>query len=49
MSRNVLKYVVDTTVFRKVKHDGDKQHLQNNLDKLVKWSDKWHVITFWEM
>ena len=29
-----------TQVFRKVNTDGDKQHLQNDLDKLVKWSEK---------
>ena len=39
---NVLKF--DTKVFRKVNNDGDKQHLQNNLDKLVKWSEKWQML-----
>ena len=28
-------------MFRKVNTDGDKQHLQNDLDKLVQWSEKW--------
>ena len=28
----------DTKVFRKVNTDGDKQHLQNDLERLVKWS-----------
>ena len=41
---NVLKFANDTKVFRKVKYDGDKQYLQNDLDKLVKWSDKWQVL-----
>ena len=37
-------------MFRKVKHNGNKQHLQNDLDKLVKWSEKMaDVIQFWEM
>ena len=36
---NVLKFADDTKVFRKVNNDGDKQHLQNGIDKLVKWSD----------
>ena len=31
-------------MFRKVNTDGDKQHLQNNLDKLVKWSEKWQIL-----
>ena len=46
MPSTVLKFAYDTKVLRKVKHNGDKQHLQNDLDKLVKWSD---VIKFWEM
>ena len=33
-----------TQVFRKVNNDGDKQHLQNDLDKLVKWSEKWQML-----
>ena len=33
---NVLKFADDTKVFRKVNTDGDKQHLQNDRDKLVK-------------
>ena len=24
--------------------DGDKQHLQNDLDRLVKWSEKWQML-----
>ena len=34
----------DAQVFRKVNTDGDKQHLQNDLDKLVKWSEKWQML-----
>ena len=41
ITSNILKFVDDTNVFRQVKNDGDKQHLQNDLDKLVKWSEKW--------
>ena len=33
---NVLKFADDTKLFRKVNTDGDKQHLQNDLDRLVK-------------
>ena len=33
---NVLKFANETKVFRKVNTDGDKQHLQNDRDKLVK-------------
>ena len=31
-------------MFRRVNNDGDKQHLQNDLDKLVKWSKKWQML-----
>ena len=40
ITTKVLKFADDTKVFRKVNTNGDKQHLQNNLDKLVKWSAK---------
>ena len=39
ITSNVLKFADDTTMFRKVNTDGDKQHLQNDLVKLVKWSE----------
>ena len=42
MTSNVLKFVDNTKqvtkVFRKVKNNGDKQQLQNDLDIFVKWS-----------
>ena len=31
-------------MFRKINTDGDKQHLQNDLDKLVKWSEKCQML-----
>ena len=39
ITSNVLKFAEDTKLFRKVNTDGDKQHLQNDLDRLVKWSE----------
>ena len=33
-------------MFRKVNNDGDKQHLQNDLDKLGKCSEKWQMLNF---
>ena len=39
-----MKFPDDTKLFRKVKEIGDKQHLQENIDKLVKWSDKWQML-----
>ena len=31
-------------MFRRVNNGGGKQHLQNDLDKLVKWSEKWQML-----
>ena len=39
-----LKFANDTTVFRKVTNITDKQSLQDDLDKLVKWSEKWQML-----
>ena len=38
-----LKFADDTKLFRKTKEIGDKQNLQDDIDKLVKWSEKWQV------
>ena len=38
ISSKVLKFTDDTKVFRKLTNDTDKQSLQGDLDKLVKWS-----------
>ena len=43
ITSNVLNFPDDTKVFRKVKNYGDKQHLQNDLDKLVKWYENLDV------
>ena len=37
----ILKFADDTKLFRKVKEIGDKQ---NDIDKLVKWSEKWQML-----
>ena len=44
ISSKVLKFADDTTVFRKVTNDKYKQSLQDDLDKLVKWSEKWQML-----
>ena len=44
ITSNVLKFADDTKLFRKVNTDGNKQHLQNNLDRLVKWFEKWQML-----
>ena len=37
ITSNLLKFADDTKVFRMVNNDGDKQHLQNDIEILVKW------------
>ena len=44
ITSNVLKFTDEPKVIRRIKNDGDKQHLQNDLDKLVIWSEKWQVL-----
>ena len=44
ISSKVLKFADDTKVFRKVTDDTDKHNLQDDLDKLVKWSGKWQML-----
>ena len=44
ISNKVLKFADDTKVFRKVTNDTDKQSLQDDLDKLVKWSEKRQML-----
>ena len=36
----IMKFADDTELFRKV----DKQNLQDDIDKLVKWSEKWQML-----
>ena len=40
----LLKFAADTKLFRKVKEIGDKKKLQDDIDKLVKWSEKWQML-----
>ena len=40
----ILKFADDTKLFRKVKESGDKQNLQDDLDKLVKLSEQWQML-----
>ena len=46
ITSNVLQFAGDTKLFRKVNTDGDKQHLQNDLDRLVKWFEKWQMLFY---
>ena len=40
----ILKFADVTKLFRKTKEIGDKQKLQDDIDKLVKWSEKWQML-----
>ena len=44
ISSKVLKFADDKKVFRKVTNVTDKQSLQYDLDKLVKFSEKWEML-----
>ena len=40
----ILKSADNTKLSRKTKEIGDKQNLQDDIDKLVKWSEKWQML-----
>ena len=40
----ILKCADDTKLFRKTKGIGDKEKLEDDNDKLIKWSEKWQML-----
>ena len=44
ITSKVLKFADDTKVFRKIESDADRQQLQDDLNKLNEWSDKWQML-----
>ena len=44
ITSNVLKFADDTKVFRKVNNNDDKQHLHYELNELIEWSKKRHLL-----
>ena len=40
----ILKFADDTKLFRKAKELWDKHKLQDDIDTLVKWSEKWQML-----
>ena len=40
----MLKFADDTIVFRKIKSDADRQHLEDDLNMLTEWSVKWQIL-----
>ena len=41
---NIFKFADDTKLLRKTKEIGDKQKLQDDIDKLVRWSEKGQML-----
>ena len=41
---SILKCADDTKLLRKTKEIGDKQNVQDYIDKLVNWSEKWQML-----
>ena len=44
VTSKVLKFADNTKVFIKIKSDADRQHLQDGLNKLTEWSQKWQML-----
>ena len=44
VTSKILKFADDTKLFRKIKGNGDKQQQQDDIDKLIKWSEKWQLL-----
>ena len=44
ITSKVLTFADDTKVFRKINSDADRQHLQDDLNKLIEWSEKWQML-----
>ena len=44
ITSKVLKFADDTKVFRKIESNADRQQLQDDLNKLNEWSDKWQML-----
>ena len=40
----ILKFADDTKLFRKTKEIGDKQKLQDDINKLFRWSEQWQML-----
>ena len=44
ITSKVLKFADDTKLFKKIKQKGDYEHLKDDLEKLIKWSEKWQML-----
>ena len=41
---NIMTFADDTKLLRKTRDIGDKKKLQDDIDKLVRWSEKWQML-----
>ena len=44
ITSNVLKFADDKKLFRKIKSDADRQHFQDDLNKLTEWFETWQML-----
>ena len=44
ITRKVLKFADVTKVFRKIKSDADRLQLQDDMNKMKEWSEKWQML-----
>ena len=44
VTSKILKFADDTKLFRKNKGNVDKQQLQDDIDTLIKWFEKWQML-----
>ena len=44
LTGKILQFADDAKVFRKSKEIGDKQKIQDDIDKLVKRSEQWQML-----
>ena len=44
VTSKILKCADDTILFRNIKGNGDKQQLQDDIDTLIKWSEKLQML-----
>ena len=45
VTSKILKFADGTKLFRTIKGNGDKQQVQDDIDKLIKWSKKWKILS----
>ena len=43
ITSKILKFADDAKLFRQIKENGDKQQLQDDIDTLIMWSEKWQM------